>query len=120
MCKACLRILSVTATIATDIEQIGTGQHMIMAFIFLVDKCTPNEDMVSFNLYVHIYLRNYRKCSVGILFSVSLLKFVERIYSLVPSSHPKSYEDNSKINLRLVGKKKRVVIATKRTLSSNK
>jgi hypothetical protein len=29
-------------------------------------------------------------------------------------------EDNSKINIRLVGKKKRVVIAPKRKLSSNK
>ena len=31
-----------------------------------------------------------------------------------------SYEDYSKINIRLVGKNKRVVIASKRTLSSNK
>ena len=30
------------------------------------------------------------------------------------------YEGYSKINLRLVGKNKRVVIASKRTLSSNK
>ena len=31
-----------------------------------------------------------------------------------------TYEGYSKINLRLVGKNKRVVIASKRTLSSNK
>ena len=34
--------------------------------------------------------------------------------------HIYTHEDYSKINLRLLGKNKRVVIASKRTLSSNK
>lgn len=88
MCKACVRVLSVTATVSTDIEQIGIEQHMIMAFIFLLDKCTPNEDIVSVCPSVYTYLRNYRKCFVEILFSVSLLQFVERIYSVVPAAIP--------------------------------
>ena len=39
--------------------------------------------------------------------------------SKITDTHPE-YESYSKINLRLVGKNKRVVIASKRTLSSNK
>jgi hypothetical protein len=69
-----------------------------MDFIFLVDKCTPNDDIVSVRLYIHIYLRNNRKCFIEILFSVSLLRFVERIDSFCLAAIPDPTSNELQLN----------------------
>ena len=90
------------ATVATDIERIGIDQHLIMVFILLADKCTPNEDIVSFRLYIQgvlkkrqnfcytdFILQNFKHCHLqsSPLYWRYTVPNVSSIVGMLPGTH---------------------------------